>query len=62
MFLKKEHNLTEVKINQFSVGLEPPVKKKEISRSSKIIVAAYRKRDLEQYLTGIAHDLELQIN
>jgi len=29
MFLKKEQNVTEVKINRFNVGLEPPAKKKK---------------------------------
>jgi hypothetical protein len=51
---KKKQHLAEIKINQFIAGQNLPAKRIED------IVSTYDERDLDEYLIGITHNLELQ--
>jgi len=60
--IKKEQGLTEIKINHLIAGQEQPTKWKKYMKTTariKKIVKAYHESNLEEYLIGIAHNLQM---
>jgi len=61
--LKKEQSLNELKIEQFIAGQAPPPGRRvyrDTAQRIKKIVMEYGSRDMDDYLIGIAHNLEFQ--
>eukprot|EP00102_Acyrthosiphon_pisum_P017587 XP_008189050.1 PREDICTED: uncharacterized protein LOC103311248 [Acyrthosiphon pisum] len=60
--IKKEQGSTEIKINQLIAGQEQVAKKKKYTKTTtriKKIVNSYHERNLNEYLIGIAHNLQI---
>lgn len=60
--IKKEQGSTEIKINQLIAGQEQVAKKKKYTKTTtriKKIVYSYHERNLNEYLIGIAHNLQI---
>lgn len=61
--LKKEESLNRFKIEQYTAGFEPPMKKKYKDSTEKLkkICNDFKNRTVDDYLRGISHHFQFQI-